>query len=58
MSKYSVRRYWMVSDTVEVDAKNPTEAKEIAFDLPLDTDPNYVDGSMDSDEEIDVEQIS
>jgi len=51
---YSVRRYWTVSDTVEVEAENVDEANEIAFDMDLGIDPSYVDNSINNDPEMDV----
>lgn len=54
MKTYSVRRYWTVCDVVTVEAEDKFEANGIAFDLPPTDAPEYLDDSMNNDEEIDV----
>lgn len=43
--KYSVKRYWEVCDTVDVEAENVEEAIEIATELGLTTGEYVMDSS-------------
>lgn len=54
--KYSVKRYWEVCDTVDVEAENVEEAIEIATELGLTTG-EYVMDSFNIDEE-DVQETT
>lgn len=58
MSKYIVKRYWEVCDSVEVDAISSDDAVNKACDLPLSDNPEYVPDSMNVDEDIDVIELT
>ncbi len=51
--KYRVRRYWEVTDVVEVEAETVAEAIDLAHELPL-TEGDYVDDSINTDDQVDV----
>ncbi len=55
-AKYSVKRYWEVCDSVEVEAESLELAIIKAHSLPL-TAGEYVSYSINSDEDVDVEAI-
>lgn len=58
MPKYSVKRYWEMCDSVEVDALSIEDAITKACDLPLSNKPEYVTDSMNVDEDIDVVELT
>lgn len=55
MKKFYVKRYWEVSDEVEVEANSIDEAIEKAHEMDL-TKGQYVDDSINSDPEVDVQE--
>lgn len=55
--KYRVKRYWEVSDTVEVEANSVDEAVSAAINADLTSSPRYVPDSINVDQDIDVEAI-
>ena len=57
MKTYYVKRYWEVSDEVKVEANSVDEAIEKAHEMPL-TEGYYVDDSINSDPEVDVEEAA
>jgi phage FluMu protein Com len=57
MPRYRVKRYWEVCDSVEVIADSVGKAIIKAHALPLSKKPEFVPDSIDSDPNVDVEQI-
>ncbi len=55
--KYSVIRYWEVRDEVKVEADCPEDAVFKAHNLDLSSNPEYVVDSMNTDSEVDVQEI-
>ena len=57
--RYAVKRYWELSDEVEVEASSVDEAIGRAHDLPLDESKgDYVPDSLNSDPEADVQPLN
>jgi hypothetical protein len=57
MKRYRVVRYWEVRDEVEVEAENKEEAIEKAHELDFPPRPHYVDESINSDIDVDVQEL-
>lgn len=56
--KYVVKRYWELCDSVEVDADSPSQAIELAHEMPVDNArAMFVPDSMNSDPETDVQRL-
>ncbi len=54
--KFSVKRYWEVCDSVDVEANSPSEAIDTAHELPVDSaTAEFVPDSMNSDPFNDVQ---
>lgn len=57
--KYAVKRYWELSDTVEVGADSVGEAIDIAHEIPADNaKAEFVPDSMNSDPSCDVQPLT
>ena len=57
--KYAVKRYWEVCDTVEVEANEGDIAAIVQQACELDlTHGEYVRGSMNVDEDLDIQEIT
>lgn len=53
--KYVVKRYWELCDSVEVNADSPSQAIELAHEMPIDNArAAFVPDSMNTDPEADV----
>ena len=57
--KYSVKRYWEVCDSVEVEASSVGEAIETAHAMPVDSaKAEFVPDSINSDSFCDVQSLN
>lgn len=57
--KFSVKRYWELCDTVEVQANSKSEAIRRAHERPLDRAVAwYVPDSLNSDPDTDVQPLT
>jgi hypothetical protein len=57
--KFAVKRYWQLCDEVSVEADSPTQAIDLAHELPLDElRGEYVQGSLNSDPDTDVQPLN
>lgn len=57
--RYTVKRYWEVCDSVEVEANSPREAIDTAHEMPVDsTKAEFVPDSINSDSFCDVQPIN
>jgi len=50
MKTYNVAVFWMMSATVEVEAKSLEDAMEAARDIDIPTDGEYMNDSLEVDE--------
>jgi len=57
MPRYRVKRYWEVCDAVEVTADSVQHAILKAHALPLSRKPEFVPDSIDSDADVDVQEV-
>jgi len=56
--KFTVKRYWEVCDSVDVEADSASEAVAIAHEMPLaNAKAEYVPDSLNSDLDCDVQQV-
>lgn len=57
--KFSVKRYWEVCDSVDVEANSRSEAIDAAHELPVDSaKAEFVQDSMNSDPLKDVQPLA
>jgi hypothetical protein len=47
MKIYNIPVTWSVSSRMKIEAESLTEAMQKADDMPLPTDPDYIDGSFE-----------
>jgi len=55
--KFAIKRYWEMTDTVEVEADSKEDAIEKALGMLTYSDAEFVNGSVNVDEEVDVQLI-
>ena len=56
--KFTVKRYWSICDSVDVEANSVSEAIDIAHEMPVDSaKAEYVPDSMNSDPTCDVQPL-
>lgn len=56
--RFAVKRYWSLCDSVDVEANSPSEAIDIAHEMPVDsTEAEFVPDSMNSDPTCDVQPL-